>query len=150
LVLLLLGVAYGVARAGIDLRLQAAAVAGLLVLLAILAYVAVRAGRGAAFVVIALLLPYALAASWGYGSAQRLSSALEGYFSPESVSVDEPLDEWPEDLTSEGEYAPLTPNPAATGADDNEDGIPDDAYEGLECVAESSGEVQTCVMNGGL
>lgn len=76
--------------------------------------------------------------------------ALEGYFSPESVSVDEPLDEWPEDLSSEDDYAPLTPNPDATGADDNGDGIPDDAYEGLECVAESSGEVQTCVMIGGL
>lgn len=148
--LLLLGVAYGVARAGIDLRLQAAAIAGLLILLAILAYAAVRAGRGPAFVVIALLLPYALAASWAYGSAQRLSSALEGYFSPDSVSVDEPLDEWPEDLSPEDDYAPLTPNPDATGADENEDGIPDDAYEGLECVAESSGEVQTCVMNGGL
>lgn len=149
-VLLLVGVAYAVARAGIDLRLQAAAVGGLLILLAIVAYAGVRAGRSPVFVVIALLLPYALAASWGFGSAQRISSALEGYFSPDSVGVDEPLDAWPEDPPPEEDFDPLVPNLDSTGADDNGDGIPDDAYEGLECVAETSGEVQTCVMNGGL
>lgn len=56
LVLVLLGSAYGAARAGLDFRVQAAIVIGLLLVLAVLSYFGVRAGRAAPFVVTAILL----------------------------------------------------------------------------------------------
>lgn len=55
-------------------------------------------------------------------------------------------EDWDEDW---GEGALPTPDPSATGADLNGDGIPDDAYSGQTCFGESSGEVQTCMLNGG-
>ncbi|MEX1908123.1 hypothetical protein L6241_07420 [Janibacter sp. Y6] len=145
-------VAYGVFRAGLDFSVQITIIMALLTALAVTAYLGTRAGRPAVFVAIALLLPYALLAGWAYGGAQRLSTGLEDAFS-EDTELIEPSDEYTgpsyEDVPDVDGFPELTPDPNATGADDNADGIPDDAYSGQICEAESSGEVQTCMLNGG-
>ncbi len=104
LVLVLLGSAYGVARAGLDLGVQIAIVSGLLIALAVLAYFGVRAGRSAPFVVTAILLPYALGAVVASGSAQRLASGMEDLFEtdPDVLDYDEDWDEdWEEEPVPE-------------------------------------------------
>ena len=141
LALVTVGAAYGLARSALGIDVQILIIAGLLLALAVLAYLASRAGRAAAFVALAILLPYLLAGAYAYGQVQRLANAIEDVFGEETVEV--PEETYPED------YVPLEPNPDATGADLNDDGIPDDAYEGQVCMSESSGEVHLCTMNGG-
>lgn len=157
LALVTVGAAYGLARSALGVQEQILIIAGLLLALAVLAYLASRAGRAAAFVALAILLPYLLAGAYAYGQAQRLANAIEDVFGEETVEVPEEIypEDYPEPESNqmneppEG-YVPLEPNPDATGADLNDDGIPDDAYEGQVCMSESSGEVQLCAMNGGL
>lgn len=152
------GATYGVAQSNLELGVQILVIAGLLLLLAVLAYLASRAGRSAVFVAIAILLPYLLAGAYAYGAYNRVANALEDVFGTDDTSIEVPEEIYPEETEPESDvmtqapedYVPLAPNPDATGADLNEDGIPDDAYEGQVCMSESSGEVQLCAMNGGL
>lgn len=133
---------------------RVAAVLGAVLALAVLAYLGTQRRRATTFVVAALLLPYALAAGCALGTAQRVSSGIEEIFEDDSGWMGSPPEEdeeWsPDEFDDDyGSGPELTPDPGATGADNNDDGIPDDAYSGITCDAESSGEVQSCMLNGG-
>ena len=97
-----------------------AVIAVLLIVLTTLGYLATRRGQGAAFVAIALVLPYLVATSVIHASAARASSELESIF-----DEDELFDEgfFEQDLSGEevgGTY----------GSDPRLDALHDDCVDG--------------------
>ncbi len=136
LALVLLGVAYGVSRAALSFDAQIIVVGLLVIAFAVFAYLGVRAGHIAPFVVTALLLPYALVGVMAYGSAQRLTSELDGIFGSDSSSSnydedyeadedeEEPAEEVvpagnPVDIAKKIDGCELEPNAVSGSGDDN-------------------------------
>lgn len=92
---LIVAVPYPILRfAPAPVEVMAATVIVLLIVLAVLGYFATKRGQAAAFVVIALLLPYALFSVVAAGSAERLSDEFSSLFDlDEDTDEDALLDE---------------------------------------------------------
>jgi hypothetical protein len=86
LTLLIVGLAYALLRWAPDPVETALIVSGGgLVVLAACGFLAARRGVVAPYVAVALMLPFMLAVSAGFGSAERISSELEGFFDDEGT-----------------------------------------------------------------
>lgn len=113
-----------------------AVVVVLLIALATLGYLAASRGQGAAFVAIALVLPYLVLASVVHGSAARASSELESIFDEDDL-FDENFSD--EDLSDEDFFdddLPSEDGDGTYGSDPVLDALQDDCVDGDAAACE--------------
>lgn len=102
----------------------------LLVALAVLGYLATRRGQAAAFVAIALVLPYALFATVSWASLERASSEIGSIFEDAEIDFDIDDSDFGDDLEPDSSDSDLPPE--SYGDDPELDRLQDSCLGGDE------------------